>query len=298
MNSGNVNIRTIEEAISSGKGLLRDISSTPRLDAELLLSEVMGLGRASLLARSREILDANLEERYFSYIARRCLHEPVAYITGRKEFFGLDFFVNASVLIPRPETELVVELAIPRCYQKDTPSLVLDLGTGSGCIAVALAYELKKFKLAHHIVAVDNDDNALKVAENNISRHKLSDNISLIKSNWFSALAEFEGKFDLIVTNPPYIADGDNEMSPETNFEPQHALFAGDTGLDDIKHLITNCRKFLKPNGALVCEMGSGQREAVQEICEELFAKNHIQYRLSFSKDLAGLDRVFELSFS
>lgn len=291
-------MRTIEEVLNSARGMLKESSPSPRLDAEILLSAVTGLGRASLISRSRDEIESELEKRFFGLVTRRTLHEPVAYITGKKEFFGLEFFVNRHVLIPRPETELVVEAAIPLCYENKTPSLVLDIGTGSGCISVALGTELKKFKKPFHVIAIDKDDEALKVAQQNIDKHHLTEDISTIKSNWFDALSEFEGKFDLIVANPPYVASGDSEVSPETVFEPQHALYSGEEGLDDIRFIISNCRKYLKPNGAIVCEMGSDQREAIQEICDDVFSGASVRYTISFSKDLAGLDRTFEVTFS
>ncbi len=288
---------TIKDLLETGKGMLLDSSDTPYLDAEVLLSAVTGLGRASLISKSQDSVGREIEARYLDLIERRKKHEPVAYLIGKKEFFGLEFLVDSHVLIPRPETELLVEMAIPVCYRNKHKSLILDLGTGSGCISVSLAHELKKFHLDFEIVAVDNNENALNIAQSNIEKHGLTSYIKTLKSNWFDALSEYEGAFDLIVTNPPYIAVGDKEISPETNFEPQQALYSGPAGLDSIEYLLENARRYLKPEGFLMSEIGYQQRGAVQAICDNKLSKNGNGYNISFTKDLAGLDRAFEICF-
>lgn len=289
---------TVKELLDTAGNDLRGSSQSPRLDAELLLSAVTGYDKTSLISKSQQVVSQEIEQKFYTLITRRKANEPVAYLTGHKEFFGYDFLVNSSVLIPRPETELLVEMAIPKCYGTKRTSLILDLGTGSGCVSISLAYELKKFSLPFQIVAVDCEDSALEVAKKNIEKHNFSDSITLVKSDWFSNLSKYANAFDVILSNPPYIAEGDPDVSPELKYEPQRALYSGSQGLDSINYLILNSANYLKRPGHLICEMGCKQREDVQQIYDKLIADSKLDCKLTFSQDFAGLDRIFEIQFN
>lgn len=195
--------------------------------------------------------------RFHSALARRLSGEPIAYITGYREFYGREFHVTPNVLIPRPETELLVELALARMPIGQALH-VLDLGTGSGCVAISLALE----RPDTHVTSVDSSREALAVAELNKQRWNVP--ISLLESDWFSALTNRQ--FDVIVGNPPYIAETDPHLNAgDVRYEPGAALRSGQDGMDALRHIIGTARSFLKAGGNLLLEHGYNQHESVQE---------------------------------
>ena len=256
---------TVAEAIAASK-------VDPR-EARLLLAEVCGFSQASLAASPEQEIPFEVENSFLELIEKRKAGIPVAYILGRKEFYGLDLSVNPSVLIPRPETELLVDLALER-----KPQTILDLGTGSGAIAVALKFHLR----ASRMVATDADLSALIVAKRNAARLNLE--IDFRHGRWFEPVA---GEcFDLIVSNPPYVAAGDPHL-PALRHEPQSALLGGADGLDCIRDIARDAARHLNPGGWLLVEHGQGQDPVVRE----LFQRNGLELLRSWP-DLAGILRV------
>ena len=242
-------------------------------EARLLLAAATGFSEAAVLGFPERPLPGEAEKAYLSFVSRRAAGEPIAYILGRREFYGLELEVTPAVLIPRPETELLVELALAR-----RPASVLDLGTGSGAIALAL----KRHLPGARVVASDASAAALEVARRNSIRLNLD--VELRHSRWFEALAgeRFEG----IVCNPPYVAVGDPHLAA-LPFEPRLALLAGADGLDAIRVLAREAPAHLVPGGWLLLEHGMGQREAVRALLEAAGLETEAGW-----PDLAGIPRV------
>jgi release factor glutamine methyltransferase len=232
-------------------------------DAEVLLLHVLQVDRATLLAHPDRALTPQQLGTYDAAIARRLGHEPIQYITGEQEFFGLRLKVTPATLIPRPETEHLVEAALDR-LPHDRPLNILDVGTGTGAIALALAAHLPQAR----ITAIDISAEALKVARENATAHNLSDRIRFHQSDLIAGLPEDQERiafFDAVVSNPPYIPENDRAgLHPQVrDYEPSQALFAGPTGLDIYCRLIPQARAALLPGGLLAMEIGHGQREAL-----------------------------------
>lgn len=256
---------TVLEAIS-GSGI-------DAREARLLLAEVCGFSQASLAASPEQEIPFEVENAFFELTKKRRSGVPVAYILGRKEFYGLDLSVNPSVLIPRPETELLVDLALER-----RPASVLDLGTGSGAIAIAL-----KFKMpGTRVVAVDSDLSALITAKRNAARLNLE--VDFRHGRWFEPVVG--ERFDLVVSNPPYVASADPHLAA-LRFEPQGALVAGPEGLDAIREVTSAAGAFLFPGAWLLLEHGRGQEEAVRRLCAGAGLESVTTW-----PDLAGIARV------
>ena len=230
------------------------------LEAHVLLGHALNKTRAYLLAHPEAALDDNQTTAFESLLQRRLSGEPIAYILGRREFYGLEFSVSPAVLIPRPETELLVELALEHTpLQK--PMRILDLGTGSGAIALTLA----KLRPQALVTAVDVAPDALTIAQQNATRLEVR-NIRFIESDWFQALNP-GSQFDLIVANPPYIAANDPHLQQgDVRFEPIGALHSGSDGLDAIRHIAQESHRFLTPNGLLFFEHGFDQQLACTSI--------------------------------
>jgi release factor glutamine methyltransferase len=230
-------------------------------DAEVLARHVLRWDRASVLTRGREPVPADFDERYAPLVALRAAREPVAYIIGHREFWGLDFEVNTDVLIPRPETEILVEEALAWARAHENCRRIIDVGTGSGCIAVALALEV----LSAEIVATDMSAAALAVARRNALRHNVHSRITFLQTD---LLEDVEGTADLIVSNPPYIPDSDAEgLQPEVAmYEPASALFAGIDGLAMLRRIFINAAGHLADEGALIVEFGFGQDAEVRSL--------------------------------
>lgn len=222
------------------------------LETRLLLAAASGLSEASVIAFPERMLPHEAEARFKAYVARRQKGEPVAYILGRKEFYGLELAVEPAVLVPRPETELLVELAL----QREFASLV-DLGTGSGAIALAL----KRHRPQARIVAVDASAAALAVAQRNALRHGLA--VEFRQGRWFEPLAG--ERFDVLLANPPYVAEGDPHLAG-LGFEPRLALTSGADGLDAIREIVREAPRHLAPGGWLLLEHGAGQNAKVRAL--------------------------------
>jgi release factor glutamine methyltransferase len=235
---------TIQEALR--------IASIDAREARLLLAAATGFSEASVLAYPERELPRETVERYREFIERRAKGEPVAYILGRKEFYGLELSVNPAVLIPRPETELLVDLALQRDF-----SSVVDLGTGSGAIALALKRQRPKAR----VVAVEASAAALVVAQRNAVKHGLQ--IEWRHGRWLEPLAG--ERFDLILANPPYVAEADPHLR-DLGFEPRGALVSGGDGLDAIREIVREAPRHLSPGGWLLLEHGMGQDGAVRAL--------------------------------
>ena len=257
-----------------------------RVDAQVLMAHVLEVNRAWIAANPMRVLTETEDARMDMLVALRALGQPVAYLVGTREFYGRDFAVGPSVLIPRPETETLVEAALDflrRGRAGGDPPAVLDLGTGSGAIAVTLACERPGLR----IVASDASGEALDVARSNARAHGCEERIELVRGSWYDAVP---GRlFDLVVANPPYVAAGDAHLSQgDLRFEPGHALTDGSRdGLGSIREIVARAGEHLAPGGALLFEHGYDQADAVARLLEEAgFAE-----RVSIP-DLAGIPRV------
>jgi len=272
-----VTMDSIGSALSDGAARLAS-SPTARRDAELLLMRVLSCDRAYLLTHPETQLSAEQASVYAGWLARRARHEPVQYIVGEQEFYGLTFRVTPDVLIPRPETEHLVEAALART-DRDASLRIADIGTGSGAIAVALAHALPRAR----ITALDISTGALAVARENAAKHCVSDRVRFSESDLLRAAAGEQ--FDMIVSNPPYVSEGE-ELEPQVrDYEPASALFAGPEGLDIYRRLIPQTQAALRPGGWLLLEIGHGQRDALARL---LAGWGNV----SFVADLQGIPRV------
>jgi release factor glutamine methyltransferase len=288
-----VDVRT---ALKRGIAELRDANvPSYTLAAELLLLHVLGRDRTWLYAHPEEVVPGLEAHRFLSLILRRAEGEPTQYITGKQEFWGMEFEVTPDVLIPRPETEHVIEVALDRLAVREIRAgrkqtltgedlQIVDVGTGSGCIAAALAKELPGAR----IVATDISSAALAVARRNAARHSFGDRIRFVECNLLSDAA-FSGPFDLVVSNPPYVGRKEKEtlMREVRDHEPELALYGGEEGYEFYADLIVQAARHLKPGGLIVLELGHNSLPAVQPILDLLDWTN-----VAVTKDLAGIDRV------
>jgi release factor glutamine methyltransferase len=259
---------------------------TPRLDAEVLMAFVLGQTRTQLYTAAFTNLSEPQRERFLQLLERRASGVPVAYLVGWKEFYGRRFEVSPEVLIPRPESELVVEVGLQYLEQSRLARpRILDLCTGSGCLAITLAMEVAEAQVR----ASDICPKALEIARTNVVAHQLERRLKLYEGDLFEALPPGRQPYDLIVSNPPYVATdcGPRPEAGVVRYEPNLALFAGRDGCDVIRRLILECPRFLNPGGALVLEMAPFQIEGMEALLQERgFAETRI------SPDLAGLPRV------
>jgi release factor glutamine methyltransferase len=250
----------LKQALASAVDRLEaaDVGS-PRMNAEVLLMFVLGVNRAYLYGHPERKLTPEEEARYYETLAQRATGMPSQYITGHQEFWGLDFVVSPAVLIPRPETEHLVETVLELALGMARPKLV-DVGTGSGCIALALAHERKDAE----VYAVDVSAEALEIARANAARLQLDGRVRFMQSNVLEALAGVSD-FDFVVSNPPYVGFGEADKVQKSvrDFEPQVAVFAGEQGLNVIEPLIAQAHRVLKPGGWLAMEIGYSMRDAV-----------------------------------
>jgi release factor glutamine methyltransferase len=251
---------------------------TARRDAELLLLHVLGRDRAWLITHSDETLTAAQAATYHGWLARRAAQEPVQYIVGEQEFWGLRLRVTADVLIPRPETEHLVEAALELLPEGEAVR-VADIGTGSGAIAIALAVSRPRAQ----VTALDLSAAALQIARENAALHGVAERVRLVESDLLAAVRG--ERFAMIVSNPPYVPGGEDLEPQVRDFEPHTALFAGAEGLDVYKRLIPEAAEALEPGGWLLMEIGHGQRAALAEL---LRGWDEVR----FVDDLQGIPRV------
>jgi release factor glutamine methyltransferase len=290
---------TIEELLLDGVGRLRASGSeTPRLDAELLLARAIGTDRSGVLAYPEARVGDGQQATFEAEIERRAAGEPVAYIRGFKEFYGLAFSADARALIPRPETELIVELAEREVMERLTvapravgaqPIRVADVGTGSGTIAVALAAALRKRKALGdvEIVATDISPEALQLARENAVGHGVADRLRFVEADLLPPVVSFP--FDILLANLPYIPTGDIATLPvAASFEPRIALDGGSDGLVEIRRLVERLPETVAEGSTTLLEIGADQGDAV----EALVAERLPGWTCSVARDLSGLPRV------
>ena len=271
---------SLRDLVAEATKSLAASSESARLDAELLLAHVIDKPRSHLLAWPEKEIDAAQRDAFRALVVRRANGEPVAYLTGQREFWSLPVRVTADVLIPRPETELLVELALEHLPDTSTPSIA-DLGTGSGGIALALARECPHCR----IVATDRSEGALTTARLNAEQLGLT-SIEFRLGHWFGPL-EAEC-FDLIISNPPYIAEHDPHLSRgDVRFEPRSALVSGHDGLQDLRLIAQSARRHLHPGGWLIVEHGYDQARDVRKLL-----KNEGFESVESCADLAGIERA------
>jgi release factor glutamine methyltransferase len=259
-------------------------SADAAFDADLLARHVLGWDRGEMLTRQHLSPPDGFTDRYRDVIARRVAREPVALITGHREFWGLDFEVTRDVLIPRPETEVLVETALEILRTVAAP-VVVDVGTGSGCIAVAIAHDHQRAR----VVAIDRSAAALAVAARNIRRLGADSRVTLVRGN---LLDPVRGRADLIVSNPPYVDRQDAvTLQPEVvRYEPGDALFAAEHGLGVLRTLFETAADRLAPDGSLIVEFGAGQAHRLRALAPSL------GWNIRTVRDLAGIERVAVLT--
>ncbi len=270
----------IQATLAEATTRLETLSDSALLDAEVLLCQVLDKPRSHLRAWPEKQLNVAAESQFWKLLEQRQQGVPIAYLTGKKEFWSRDFNVSPDVLIPRPDTELLIELCL-KLLENQQNSRLIDLGTGSGIIAITLAAERPEIE----IVATDLSDKALDIAKANAKIHKVN-NIRFKKSSWFNEITQNE--FDLVISNPPYIASNDVHLTQgDLRFEPDSALISENQGLQDIQTIIKQARQHLKSAGRLLIEHGFDQALAVQE----LFAI-FLYQKIKTHTDLAGNPRV------
>ncbi len=255
--------RSIEQLIAYGTKICSAVSDSAKLDSQLLLCKAIAKERSYLLTWPEKLLPENDAMHFFQLLERRVKGEPVAYILGEKEFWSLPFEVNSSTLIPRPDTEVLVEIVLNTFPSQNVKCL--DLGTGTGAIAIAIASERPKWELE----AVDYCEQAVALATRNAQRLAVS-NVAIYQSNWFDAV-DVNSRFDIIVSNPPYIDELDPHLKEgDVRFEPKSALVAANAGLADIEHIAENAWRYLNDDGALLVEHGFEQGQSVRGVFEHL----------------------------
>jgi release factor glutamine methyltransferase len=276
---------TVKLALSRAREILDDNDiQDPALESELLLRHTLGIDRVQLYLALENELSPDQSVEFQRLIRRRLDGEPTAYITGHREFYGLDFYVDSTVLIPRPESELLVEKAI-ELVQNRLLSSVAEVGTGCGAIAVSLALNLPQVK----IYATEISASALEVARFNCRKHGVEGRICLLEGDMLDPLPE---QVDLIAANLPYVSEAELTSVNTLGFEPSLALNGGPDGLDKIRHLCRQADKKLRPGGCLLMEIGQGQGEAVTSLLHEIFPRAEIEV----TPDLSGINRVVNLS--
>ncbi len=270
---------TRQQAVDFAAAKLVQVSDNPRLDAQFLVCHACGIEQAELLAHPETLLSEREQSFFGSCCSNRLLGKPLAQISGKKEFWSLELTVNKHVLIPRPETELLVETALV-CIAEQEGAKILDLGTGCGAIAIAIARERSDCT----VVATDVSMPALKVARMNAKRH--GTDILFVHSDWYGNIGHH--RFDMIVSNPPYIAEGDPDLDPHVaQFEPALALISGESGLEALEQIIGQAHPYLTACGHIVLEHGYTQGTETRRLLRQ---NGFVQIRTD--QDLAGQDRV------
>ncbi len=277
----------ISRALKEAEAILRKNSiESAGIDAKVLLSHCLGRPKSFLFAHPEHVLSHEEQECFSQLVERRSTCEPVAYITGEQEFWSRSFLCTPQALIPRPETELVVETAIGLFQRGRNPMRILDLATGTGCIGITLAAHWQYAET----VLTDVDFKALMVAKENCRR--LLDKkcrVFLLCSDWFDAISS-DSRFDLITVNPPYVSRKESGILPQDviRFEPHHALFSQEDGLSEIRKVLAKAGRYLAPGGAVICEIGWKHGKKVLEFTRDL----GLYSKVSILKDLSGHDRV------
>jgi len=281
-------ISDVRAALRWGTALLRAAGGdSPRLEAELLLAHVLSVERAYILAHPEHNLSPAESAHYRQLINRRAQHEPLAYLLGHQEFYGLDFYVSPAVLIPRSETELLVEEALAAARTSASrPWCVADVGTGSGAIAISLAVHMPHAR----VYATEASAEALAVAEANCRRHGVSERVVLLQGHLLTPVPE---AVDCIVANLPYVSHAEWDSLPVevAVYEPRAALDGGSDGLAYIGELLASAAPYLRPKGVILLEMGAAQGAAVRKLAEEHFP----QAQVDLLRDYAHLDRVLRI---
>ncbi len=278
----------ISVALNSAKAELKKTHSDPNLssialDALLILSHVTSLSKEEIIFNPDSELDKSQEEFFFTLILRRKNYEPLSHIIAKREFFGRNFFVNRNVLDPRPDSEILIELALEQIQSKQKNLKILELGVGSGCLIITLL----ALNLNSVGVGIDISEEALKICARNAKENLIDDRLQIVRSDLFQQINPNQ-KFDLIISNPPYIKSGDIEnLQPEVkNYEPRIALDGGLDGLDFYHKIAFDAKNFLTEEGKIILEMGFGQKEEVSEIfVGEGFSQ------IGLRADLSGIDR-------
>ncbi|WP_058486230.1 peptide chain release factor N(5)-glutamine methyltransferase [Defluviitalea phaphyphila] len=276
--------KTIKEILTQGKGILRDSKiETWALDSEILLCHVLNLSRVQLFTHSEDEVLKEDEIKYKELICKRAKRVPIQYLINKQEFMSLPFYVNKNVLIPRRDTENLVELVL-EILDKEKKYDILDMCTGSGCIGISIAYFLPKSR----VIASDISKDSLKVAKYNAKINGVDDRIEFVNSDLFKNIS-IKDKLDMIISNPPYIPtkDIDNLMEEVKKYEPIKALDGGEDGLDFYRIITRESIEYLKPKGILMFEIGYNQGKMVSNIL-----KSHGFINVNIKKDLAGFDRI------
>lgn len=303
--------RTVREILKFGLEVLENGKQTPgseQLELELIIANQLNLSRLQVVTDMERLIDDERIEIIRNMIQRRASGEPLAYILGRKEFWGMDFQVGPGVLVPRPETEHLVERAIDLIVNRRLPidaqfsrqgyPRILDVGTGSGCIAISVALELRKQGIGFDITGVDISTQALKIADTNLEQLlgplAAKEKFQLVHSDVYSGISSIDGPFDLVLSNPPYIPNSEPALPSELSYEPSQALFAEDHGLAIIERIVSGAPQVMR-HGAILIEIGANQSELMRVRLPKLLPNQ--EFSLEFIKDLAGWERIMEIGF-
>lgn len=279
---------TIGSLLREGASILKEAGSlSPYLDAQILLCHIAHISKLDIIKDRDKSLGEDITHRFFQLIEERRKGKPIQYIIGHQEFMGLDFYVNENVLIPRPDTEILVEKVIELLKNRDKP-VICDVCTGTGAIAVSLAYYIPDA----FVYAADISHDAIKCCSRNMDKHGLANRMKLLQGDLLEPLFEegLEGRLDALVSNPPYISKNDMETLPLSvrGFEPHLALYGGEEGLDFYIRILKDAARLLKKGSILAFEIGYDQGCAVRKLIEDSGRFKNIE----ITKDLAGFDRV------
>jgi len=288
------NLWTVDKALNwADEYLLAEGLPDPRLSAELLLGSVLGLDRLGLIVHFDQSLDEPEWNLFQEKVLRRAGHEPIAYLLGQKEFWSLNFEVNPDVLVPRPETELLVEESIEIISDRTGLKTLVELGTGSGAVSIALAKSIVHPGTTQFL-ATDISWEALRTAQKNIFNHKVEKKIQLVQGDWLKPFSSRERWIDLLISNPPYVSDHEMDNLPLTvkRYEPLKALAGGPDGLEAIRHIFQQADKQLKVGGWLLLEIGETQGNQVLKL-----AQDHLFNPTTIRRDYAGKDRIMKACY-
>lgn len=277
---------TIQDAIARGEDRLRSAGiENPRLAVEMMLRKILGFGKVELHLQARSVVDPQDEERLEMMIERKLKREPLQHILGETEWYGLTLKCDARALVPRPETEIIVEKALERIRSVGRPR-VADIGTGSGCIAIAVAAERPDAR----IVACDNSPEALALAQENVEEHHPGERIDLVEED-LKGFLKSRGRFDLIISNPPYIRESEyTTLMPEVRkYEPRAALVAGEDGLDAIREIVKCAPDALNQGGWLALEFGVDHAEPVRALLKETGRFAQIEIMIDYNQRERGI---------